>query len=69
MDPPDPFQSSIKLMLEKDHGEILSWKRRALRVQLHAMAYIQFNIRAYINYELPSLFPSRPILAGFRQGK
>ena len=44
MDPPDPFQSSIKLMLEKDHGEILSWKRRALRVQLHAMAYIQSNM-------------------------
>ena len=31
-------------MPEKDQGEYMSRKRRAPRVQLHAMAYIQFNM-------------------------
>ena len=33
--------------------------KRILTVQLFAVAYIQSDIRVYIHYELPSLFPCR----------
>ena len=58
VDPPDPFQQSIKCLTRIMQKSCP--KRRFLTVQLLAMAYIQFDIRVYTNYELPSLFPCRP---------
>ena len=37
-------------------GKSCPGKRRLLTVQLLAMAYIQFDIRVYSHYEVPSLF-------------